>query len=274
MGDDEAGGAATGYRIDHADAAEAASEAERLDVLADTFDGGSRRLLTRLGVAPGWVCLEVGTGQGSIARWLADVVGADGHVTATDVDLGFVGEVPANVTLLEHDISRDPLPSDHFDVAHTRGVLQHVPARDEALANMATAVKPGGWVVVEDIDWLVCDEQPLPEPFASLHRAMRAFAVEHLAYDAHYGRRVLAAMHALGLADVDAHGTVRAMHGGTPDAEWYVMAIERSIPVVVEAELIDEATASAAVRQARQPDFRVLSPLRISTWGRRSVLGA
>src|SRR5215203_1058341 len=102
MGDEEAF-ATSGYRIDHGNAAEAASEAERLDVLAATFDGGSRRLLTRLGVGPGWACLEVGAGQGSIARWLAEVVGPEGGVTATDVDLGFVGDVPANVTCVRHD---------------------------------------------------------------------------------------------------------------------------------------------------------------------------
>jgi SAM-dependent methyltransferase len=267
MGDGTTG--AAGYRIDHGDAAQVASEAERLDVLAGTFDDGTQRLLRRVGVDSGWVCLEVGAGQGSIARWLAEVVGDDGHVTATDVDVAFVGDLPANVSLLEHDVSRDPLPVARFDLVHTRGVLQHVPGRDDALANMAAALKPGGWVVVEDIDWLVCDEQPLPEPFASLHRAMRAFAAERLGYDAHYGRRVLAEMQGLGLVDVDAHGTVRAMHGGTPGAEWYVMAIERSIPEVVAAGYIDESRARDAVAQAREPGFGILSPLRISAWGRQ-----
>src|SRR5262245_24735854 len=38
------------------------------------------------GVRPGWRCLEVGAGGGSIAAWLADCVGSEGAVVATDLD--------------------------------------------------------------------------------------------------------------------------------------------------------------------------------------------
>ena len=70
----------------------------------------------------------------------------------------------------QHDIAVDRLPAEHFDLAHARAVLQHVPAREQALANMVAATKPGGWVVIEDVDWLVFDAQDLPEPFATLQR--------------------------------------------------------------------------------------------------------
>jgi ubiquinone/menaquinone biosynthesis C-methylase UbiE len=40
-------------------------------------------------VQPGWRCLEVGAGRGSMAVWLAQRVGPSGHVVATDVDVGF-----------------------------------------------------------------------------------------------------------------------------------------------------------------------------------------
>jgi hypothetical protein len=38
-------------------------------------------------VGPGWRCLEVGSGGGSIAAWLCDRVGPDGSVLATDLDI-------------------------------------------------------------------------------------------------------------------------------------------------------------------------------------------
>jgi len=248
---------------------DAAREAVRHGHLASGFDAGSARLLSRLGLAPGWHVLEVGAGGGSLARWLAEQVGPHGRVMATDVDLRFIGDQPANVIVRTHDIATDPLPVAHFDLAHARAVLQHVPARDQALATMVSATKPGGWVVVEDVDWLVFDAQHLPEPFATLHRTLRAAYVESAGYDLFWGRRLLDALGDAGLVDVESRGSVRTMHGGTASAEWYVLALERAGPRLVADGLVHQDVVDAALTQARHPSFAVLGPLAISAWGRR-----
>jgi SAM-dependent methyltransferase len=200
---------------------------------------------------------------------LADAVGPDGTVLATDVDLQFVGEQPDNVEVQRHDIVGDPLPPDHFDLVHARAVLQHVAHRDRALANMVAATTPGGWVVVEDVDWLVFESQSLPEPFATLSRTTLAWSVTSYGYDGHWGRRMLAAMVDAGLEAVDSRGKVVTMHGGTPSAEWYVLALERSAPMLIEEGVLERALVEEALAQARDPEFRVLGPLTISAWGRR-----
>src|SRR5439155_17835889 len=71
-----------GYRL----AARGRQQAEddRLDLLERIFDPLSRR--RREMVQPGWRCLEVGAGRGSMAVWLAERVGASGQVVATDID--------------------------------------------------------------------------------------------------------------------------------------------------------------------------------------------
>lgn len=252
-----------------ADPDDVAKETHRHGLLATGFDRGSAGLLSRLGLAPGWHVLEVGAGGGSLARWLAEQVGPDGRVMATDIDLQFVGDQPANVIVRQHDVAVDPLPARHFDLVHARAVLQHVPAREQALANMVAATKPGGWVVVEDVDWLVFDAQQLPEPFATLSRTVRKAYTETSGYDGQWGRRMIGAFRGAGLVDIESRGKVVTMHGGTPSAEWYVLALERARPGLIEsglllAELIDEALA-----QAREPSFAVLGPLAISAWGRR-----
>ena len=256
------------YDIGEGDEA-TASEHARLSHLSSVYDAGSIRLLTSLGVAPGWHCLEAGAGHGGLARWLAEAVGENGRVMATDVDVRFLTDVPRNVIVREHDIANDTLPAEHFDLVHARALLQHVPQREQALDNMIAATKPSGWVVIEDVDWLVFDEQPLPEPFATLHRTLRAAYTDGAGYDGEWGRRMLAALLGAGLADVESQGKVTTMHGGTPSAEWYVMALERAGPTLVEAGLLDEATVSEGIEQARRPDFVVLSPLSISAWGRK-----
>ncbi|HZM84459.1 MAG TPA: class I SAM-dependent methyltransferase [Candidatus Limnocylindrales bacterium] len=39
-----------------------------------------------------------------------------------------------------------------FDVIHARAVLTHLPERDEVLARLVAALRPGGWLLIEDVD--------------------------------------------------------------------------------------------------------------------------
>jgi ubiquinone/menaquinone biosynthesis C-methylase UbiE len=127
-------------------------ELGRLRSLEDLFDPASRRHLAALGVGPGWRCLEVGCGAGSLALWLADQVGPDGHVLATDLDPRFLqGHGRTNLEARRHDLLSDPLEPASFDLVHARAVVEHVADRKRALARLAAALKPGGWLVLEDV---------------------------------------------------------------------------------------------------------------------------
>ena len=59
------------------------------------LDPWTRHYLGALGVGPGWQYLEVGSGNGSVAEWLCDVVGSSGSVTAVDINTVLLDLVPA-----------------------------------------------------------------------------------------------------------------------------------------------------------------------------------
>jgi SAM-dependent methyltransferase len=138
---------------------------ERFPALSDLYDDETIRCLRAVGVAPGWQCLEVAAGGGSIARWLAGQVGSDGRVLATDLDTRFLESLadPA-IEVRRHDIARDPLPGPAFDLVHARLILVHLPERELAFARMAEALKPGGWLVCEEFDSLSMPADPALHP--------------------------------------------------------------------------------------------------------------
>jgi SAM-dependent methyltransferase len=259
---------AISYRISD-DADQVRREHERLRVLARVVDPETQRHLSSLGIAAGWQCCDVGSGAGTIAAWMADQVGPSGRVVSIDVDTRFQPAAGGVVEVRAADVTKDPIGDAEFDVVHARGVLQHLASRESVLDAMLRAVKPGGWIVVTDTDWVQFDAQPVPEPFATLSRTMRELSVEQHGYDGNWGRLLLDAFERRGLTDVDGSGHVWTMHGGADSAEWYVAALDRALDVL-PAEIFPRGFAPReAIAQARDPAFAILSPISLTAWGRR-----
>jgi len=132
---------------------EHAETADRFDGLERTLDAITIGHLSRVGVAPGARCLEIGAGGGSIARWLSSQVGPDGHVLALDLDTRwFRHDGSAQLDVRELDVASGPIPQGPWDLIHERLVLQHVPARLDVLDQLVARLAPGGWLVLEDFD--------------------------------------------------------------------------------------------------------------------------
>ncbi|GAA0385074.1 methyltransferase [Acrocarpospora corrugata] len=128
-----------------------AHSADQHRCLADLLDPLSFARLAGTGVAAGWHCLEIGAGGGSVARWLAERVAPDGQVLATDIKPSLIPSHPG-LTVLQHDIVHDPLPDAGFDLIHARLVLSHLPDRQRVLTRLLRALRPGGWLQLDEID--------------------------------------------------------------------------------------------------------------------------
>jgi ubiquinone/menaquinone biosynthesis C-methylase UbiE len=133
---------------------------ERLRILSRVMQPTTLALLNRAGVGAGMTCLDVGCGGGDVAFDLARLVGPSGRVVGADID-GTKLEIArheaaqqglTNVEFLFDDIAHDH-PRETFDVVHARFVLTHLPDPARALAHMRAALRPGGTIVLEDIDF-------------------------------------------------------------------------------------------------------------------------
>ena len=261
----------------------------RFTALEAIFDSGTIRHLESIGVGDGWACLEVGGGGGSVAQWLSDRVGAAGRVTVTDIDPSWLGsETGPNMEVLRHDIATDALPEAAFDLIHARLVLIHLPQRDAALRRIVSALRPGGWILLEDFDCELLanhdggvpdglfgapltptmsdtDMRTLGGAMSALWQVMTARGV-----DFSYGRRLYGLLRTEGLVDVQAEGFLAIREGGSAMADLHLANLDHlrhdilSLGVLT-AEELDRARAILA-----DPRSGVVSPgIMVSARGRR-----
>ncbi len=111
--------------------------------------------LERLGLGPGWTCVDVGAGGGDVSVALAEIVGRDGRVYAVDSDPAsrdVVAEAAAahSQVLAITQAGEDLRLPEPVDLAFCRFLLLHVIDPSAVLARMAGATRPGGWVVAQE----------------------------------------------------------------------------------------------------------------------------
>ncbi len=260
--------AASEYLLDNREA-----DAERrFEALAKVFNPITFSHLDALGIKPGWRCWEVGAGGPSIPRWLAERVGPAGQVVATDIEVSWIGDgLAPMVEVRRHDVAVDDPPIGGFDLVHARLVLVHIPARDQALRRMVNALRPGGWLLIEDFDVTL---QPLAhlDPHRPEHdlanKLRRGFTalLAQRGVDLEYGRKLPRLLAEQGLEEVaaDAYMPVSLEAAGPLDA---------SNVRQVRAALIAQSHASAEeiVRYLAAVDqgLGFATPPLISSWGRR-----
>ena len=243
-------------------------ERKRLAGMEELWDPGTRAVLDGVGLSEGWRCLEVGAGGGSIAEWLAERAGPEGYVLATDVTTRYLDALEApGLEVREHDILTDELPAEGFDLVHARLVAEHLGR--PAVERMAAAVRPGGWLVLEDYDWdSACAHPDEDGRFARVTGAVLGF-MERAGFDPHYGRRLVHELESLGLEGVAADGRLRVYRGGEPGTAFAKLSLESLGPALVEAGALGDAEIEAALQSVEDPELVFVSAAMVAAWGRR-----
>jgi SAM-dependent methyltransferase len=252
-------------------------ERARLAGLSAQFDPVTVRHLAAVGVAAGWHCLEIGAGAGSIARWLAGMVGSTGRVVATDVDTQFLDDLPRPpVEVVRHDITGDPVEQDAFDLVHARAVLEHLPSRGEVVPRLAKALRPGGVLVLEDIVFGAAllpagGIVSPPSKAAAFSRVIPAMAAGFRAVgaDPEFGLELPAALAAAGLRDVDAELTCRLVHGGSEESAFYATSLEEVGPRLIAAGVLTAQDLAEPLAFVQDPVSRWFSLGMVTAWGWR-----
>ena len=244
----------------------------RWEALSGLYDDATARHLDRIGVQPGWHCLDVGAGGGGVAQILADRVGPTGRVTATDIDSRWLDRLgDPRVHVLRHDITRDPLPQ-QYDLIHTRLVLVHLPRPLDVLFKLVDALAPGGWLLVEEYDDSfvrgACHLGASCHEYAA-NRVREAYVLmleEHGA-SVDVAHRFATVLRSEGLEQVGAEGSFTIGH---PAAAALERANVRQTRRELERRgLVDARDIDGHLGRLDRLPFSL--PAMVSTWGRRPI---
>jgi 2-polyprenyl-3-methyl-5-hydroxy-6-metoxy-1,4-benzoquinol methylase len=118
------------------------------------------RVLAEAGLAPGMRCLDLGCGGGDVTLQLATSVGPLGQVIGIDMDetkLDLGQQTAKRLGLGNVQFRRlnvhDWIEESQYDCIYSRFLLTHLADPLRVLRQMLRAVRPGGLVVIEDIDF-------------------------------------------------------------------------------------------------------------------------
>jgi SAM-dependent methyltransferase len=251
-------------------------EEERLAKLELRRDPITIRRMKELGVRPGWWCLEVGAGRGSTAQWLAEQVGSNGHVVATDIDLRFLNRIQgSNLEVRRHNVCEEDFEPSSYDLVHCRALLLHVPRPEEALGRMAKAVRSGGWLFVEEPDYgsfgSVDPTYPGAAEFDRSTRVIWDVAQAVGVMRTSFGRRIPGLIERLGFENFGYEGSVNLCRGKDPTARFYSLGGRIAGPRerLIAAGVQTREQLDHVLHMYDDPSFEFVGPTYFAAWARR-----
>ncbi len=256
------------------------SEYTRLLAQCEIWRPQAERLFERLGISSGQRVLDLGCGPLGVLDLLSARVGPTGEVVGFDneprmiefAERSIAERGLSNVELVQGDAMSTGLPADSFDLAHERLVLIHVPAPQEVVAEMIRVVRPGGWIVVENVDKTAWSCEPAHPAWTALFDALIA-AWKAAGPDPFIGRRMPRLLGDAGLIDIsfDAHARIWRSHDPYQRLLLTFIGIFRNRIIsggFLTADQLDRLTVELHEHLA-QPDTFVIDSLFFHAWGRK-----
>ena len=138
---------------------DAQAEIERLAAQANSGWDREARTLSWFGLKDGMSLLEVGSGPGFITEHLLTLVPSS-PITCVEIDRTLLeqaeqrlhGKAKERVRFVAGSVMDTHLESDQFDLAYARLLFQHLPDPLAAAKEIWRLLKPGGKLVIHDID--------------------------------------------------------------------------------------------------------------------------
>lgn len=251
------------------------AEYERLRIIEELFDPLTKRLLSGIGLRPGMSILEAGPGAGGLLDWLSETAGESGTVTAIDLDTRFVEKILLpNLRIIQGDLTKMDLAREKFDMIHERYVLMHNPNFPEILDKMTAALKPGGWLLLEDADFSAARlDTPHPEIsrgfYATKDAIKSLFSKKHNDYS--FGGQLRGFLAQQGFMNIKEEAYAPLEQGGKGTAEIMRLSALQLRDQYLQTGAATESDLDLYVKIAGDPNQAAIYYSTVSAWGQKPV---
>lgn len=185
-------------------------DAARLDLIHQVYGPAGEQAVRKAGIPIWGRVADIGCGTGPVSMWLAKEVGPGGRVDAIDIDASQLAiarsraksVTPGHINFTEASAYEPGLPLGVYDLVFSRFLLCHLQRPEDALHRMVDMLKPGGHLVVVDIDLPTMFTIPPSDVYAEA-AAYGIQAGKARGVDYQIGLRLPAMFSAAGLENVD-----------------------------------------------------------------------
>jgi len=250
-------------------------EIERLHIQSAAMAPDCALMLERIGVKPGWRCLDLGCGPGGITALMSARVGAAGRVIGLDADPVFLDHArrhaPANVEFIQGDAYNPDLPEASFDLVHLRFLASTAGSPETLIAAAMRLTRPGGVVALQDPDMAGLNCHPPHPAWDHLKAALEA-AFASVGAEISLGRRLYALLRAAGLEEVQYRPFLVGVRAVDPMIDYLPSTVESLRATILDNGLMAADALVEALAQCRahlaKPDTAFTTYIVAQVWGR------
>lgn len=170
--------------------------------------------------------LDVGCGPGVIARSIGQIF-PESHVTALDISPKRLEEVEknisgmSNVSTRQGDVYSLPFESDRFDLVFARFLFEFLKEPEKALTEMIRVCRPGGRVLLQDLDGQILWHYPEDSGLQSKINTIIEYLNRHTGFDPYIGRKLYHFLYSAGLKDIQVKAESYHLFPGRIDEKNY-----------------------------------------------------
>jgi SAM-dependent methyltransferase len=173
-----------------------------------------------------------------------------------------------NVKTQQHDILNEPLPEGDFDLVHARWILHHLPTPEVAISRMVSALRPGGWLLLEEVDFFPVHASENTD-YRDFMTALVNTVVKASGRDCFWARALPRVVAEQGLSNVSGEGDFSLLQGGSEIAEFFTLTAEQMREQMLGTGTIDAEKMDRALNLLSEPSFWAFGGGGVPIWGRR-----
>jgi ubiquinone/menaquinone biosynthesis C-methylase UbiE len=252
-------------------------EKGRLRLQARVWEHEAEEMLNYIDVKPGWFCVDLGCGAMGLLAPLSRRVGENGQVFGVDFDPLLLDsakdyikvEKLSNVILMQRDIAISGMPTNYFDLVHTRFVLTLTNNPEPIVSEMYNLIKPDGIAAIQEPDHNSLNYYPCNPSWPRLKEILNSAISLH--GDPNVGQKVYGFMLGAGFTNINVRAATMSLRNKHPYMYMPINAVNTLRETIIDNKISTQMELDDLLGDLTQtiekPETLYITFTTIQVWG-------